>query len=76
MIVEIHTVLALLLVQLTGPDGQRIDLNPQEITSVREPRGGFDKEIHCLIHMADGKFIAVIETCAQVREKLGQEEQE
>lgn len=60
------------LVTLTGPGGQTIDVNPAEIVSLREPRGDshFDKDVHCLIHTADGKFISVIESCAAVRDKI------
>ena len=64
-------------VLLTGPGGQVIAVNPTEIVSLREPRGdNFDKDVHCLIHTADGKFIAVIETCEVVRGKITAEEQD
>ena len=65
---------AVALVQLTGPDSQRIDVNPAEVTSVREPRGvdagHWAKGTRCLVVMASGKFIAVAEDCASVRQRL------
>lgn len=60
----------LVLLQLHGPGGQNIFINPNEVTSVREPRSGedhFGKGVHCLVNTADGKFSAVVEDCATVR---------
>jgi hypothetical protein len=67
-----YALFAAALITLTGPGGQVIDINPAEIVSLREPRGDghFDKDVHCLIHTADGKFITVIETCQIVRERI------
>ena len=51
-------VLALALVQFTTPNGDRIDINSVEITSLREPHG--TTEMHwaqgtrCLIVMSNG----------------------
>jgi len=60
-------------IQLTGPDGQRIDLNPNQYVTTREPRVGdhFGKDVRCLINTTDGKFVTVTETCAEVRRRLG-----
>jgi hypothetical protein len=68
-------VVVITLVQLTGPDGkQRIDINPTEVTSIREPhgvdQGHWAKGTNCLVVMADGKFITVSEDCATVRQRL------
>jgi hypothetical protein len=65
------------LILLTGPDHQVVLINPDEVVSLREPRGTdqsthFAKGIACLIFTADGKYTAVIETCAAVRQKLEQ----
>jgi hypothetical protein len=67
----------LALVQLTGPDGkQRVDINPSEVTSIREPqgvdKGHWAKGTNCLVVMADGKFITTSEECAVVRRRLGE----
>jgi hypothetical protein len=60
------------LVYLTGPDDQRIEVNPETVVTVREPRGTqhLAKGIQCLIHTTDGKFITVKENCDIVRQKL------
>lgn len=64
--------LALHLVILTGPENQQIFVNPAEVVTIRRPRGPdhFDPSVKCLLHMADGKFVAVIETCETVTERL------
>lgn len=59
------------LLYLTGPDHQMIAINPAEIVSIRTPRDGhFPKGTRCLIHMVDGKFIAVVETCKAVENAI------
>jgi len=67
-------VLAVLFLQFTGPSGHRIDVNADEITSIREagafPSGHFAKGTHCLIVTTSGKFIAVMEPCDEVRRTL------
>jgi len=65
------TLIVLHLVKLTGPDGQLVEVNPQEIVSIRSPReGGVHPDVKCLLHTSDGKFIAVVETCTRVQELL------
>jgi hypothetical protein len=62
------------LVELTGPDKQIIEVNPEHVVQIREPRGNethFHPEIKCLIFTTDGKFTGVIETCEVVAEKFG-----
>jgi hypothetical protein len=70
--------LVVALIPFTGPDSQRIDLNPSEIVSVRPPRSTehFGEGIRCLIHTVDGKFVAVIEDCDTVRQRLNEANQE
>jgi hypothetical protein len=57
---------------------QRIDINPREVVSVREPRDAdhFAPGVKCLLHMADSKVVMVIESCAVVLEKLEEEGRE
>jgi hypothetical protein len=64
----------LALIELHGPDGHTIHVNPAEITSLRAPQtpGGFAKGTRCLITLTNRSFIAVAETCDQVRQKLEQ----
>ena len=67
-----HIIIAFHLVQLTGLDGQVIELNPDQVVSVRPVRemDHFGKGINCLIHTTDGKYLAVTETCDMVRNRL------
>jgi hypothetical protein len=58
----------LTLVELTGPDSQRIFVNPAEVTAVKEPRGGDTG--HCLLLMADGRLTTVAEACDEVRHAM------
>lgn len=68
-------VLALLLIPLSGPDGQVIWVNPVEIVSMRAPRtsSGLHEDIQCTLTMADGHFIALIDGCGVVSQKLNGE---
>lgn len=63
---------ALYLIRLHGPDGNEIDINPREITVMREKEQGkhLTPGVECAISMSDGKFVAVVETCDQVRQKI------
>jgi hypothetical protein len=70
---QLAEALVLSLVQLTGPDGQLVEVNPAHVVTVREPRnieGHFHNDVKCLVHLDDGKFVAVIEPCAVVRALL------
>ena len=68
-------VIAVTLIRLTGPAGQRIDINPADVTSIREPRGvdrgHWVAGTRCLVVMVNGKFIAVTEDCDTVRLMVG-----
>lgn len=68
--------LSVILLELTGPDKQMVEVNPSEITMIRQPRHDhrehFAPGTRCLIFTADGKYIAVIETCRQVNDMLKQ----
>lgn len=69
-----EVMLAVNLIVLTGPDQQRIEVNPDKVVTIRKPRGGEDGHFapgtKCLIHTTDGKFFVVIEDCETVRRKL------
>jgi hypothetical protein len=66
--------LVLHLVRLTGLDHQVILLNPESVIALKEPRGQksehFAEAVKCLVFTSDSKYTAVLETCAQVRDKL------
>lgn len=72
-------ILAMWLVHLTGPEGQLVELNPEAVVTLRDVRESdaahFAKGVKCLIHTTDGKFVAVIETCAKVRQLLLEDDQ-
>ena len=57
-----------------GPDGQKIDLNINEVSSVREIRESeaehFNKNVNCIVFMTNGKFIGTIESCTQIEESI------
>jgi hypothetical protein len=63
----------LTLVILMGFDGQEIEVNPDAIVSTRTPREDttLSEGVKCTLNTIDGKTISVIETCAEVRRKLG-----
>jgi hypothetical protein len=67
-----EVLLALQLVQFTGPDQQMIVINPQTVVNFRSPRGTdhFSAGTKCLIFTSDAKYIPVMESCDKVRELL------
>jgi hypothetical protein len=72
-------ILSLHLLVLHGPNGQEIDVNPNEITSLREPRQGSDehfaKGVRCLVRMTDGNINTVVEECRAIREMIEAKEE-
>jgi uncharacterized protein YlzI (FlbEa/FlbD family) len=63
---------AVLLIELTGLRGQKIEINPAEITSIHNPNGDHlvSKDVRCIVFTADGKFVSVRETCTEVIEQI------
>ena len=61
---------SLVLIEVHGPTGHKIYVNPLGITSIREPAdaspGHFASGTKCVLIMASGRFIAVSDTCTQV----------
>lgn len=57
-------------------DGREIHLNPKQVTSMREAQAdaadnkAFVGGLRCMVNLTDGKFVTVVETCAEVRDKL------
>jgi hypothetical protein len=64
--------LALVLIMLTGPGGQVVKINPDEVVSLRSPRSTdhMPRSVHCMVFTTDTKFIGVEETCAEADDKL------
>lgn len=63
------------LLELHGPDGQVVYVNPLEISSLRAPTAVdlhryFPRGTHCVVSTTNGKFVASVETCAAIRDKL------
>src|SRR5215472_4443469 len=64
------------LIELHGPQGQRLYVNPAEVTSVREPapanvdRRPFAPGTKCIVFLADGSFLGVRDACDEVRARL------
>jgi hypothetical protein len=64
---------AVFLLLLHAPDGQAIEINPHEVSSIREPPKGHDhvqKDVHCVVFMTNGKFIGVVEDCKTVVDRF------
>ena len=68
--------IAIVLILLHAPDGREIRVNPEQITSLRSASGEGNKyftgEVHCMIGLADGKFVTVVEPCDRVQTILEQ----
>lgn len=69
----LQIILAVNLIQFTGPENQVVEINPAQVVTTRKPRnteGHFNKNIKCLIHTTDGKYVAVVEDCEVVHQRL------
>jgi hypothetical protein len=63
----------LVMLILHSATGTEIVLNSKAITNLRNPEpgnGAFSPSVRCQINMSDGKFVTVIETCAEVKKLL------
>lgn len=61
------------LIILHTPPAERIDVNKDEIVMIREPRDNdslLSDNVNCIVLTTDGKFIGVVESCDEVREKI------
>jgi hypothetical protein len=68
-------IIALLL--LHGPTGREIRINPRNVTSLHAPTTPGHNQVvvkgaNCLVNTTDGKFISVVETCADVARMIGE----
>ena len=79
IVISILFVLYLNLIYVHGPDGQEIEINVHEVSSIRMPREGseghFAKNVECLVYMTNGKFIATKETCLDIRKQISELEE-
>jgi hypothetical protein len=70
-------IVAFKLVLLHGPGGQMIEINPDQVVTLREPRadeGHFPKGIRCIVNMTDGKLNVVQEDCSTIRDMIEEAE--
>jgi hypothetical protein len=59
------------LIHLHGYGGHNIFLNPEDVSSLRQPYNlthGYPAWVHCVVFMTSGKAIAVAEMCHQLIE--------
>ena len=69
----LFALLALRLVPFYGPDNQVIEINPEEVVAIREPRENettHHENVACVIYTSDGKFFGVREDCTTVAQRL------
>jgi hypothetical protein len=69
---------ATIMIVLHAVDGRELDINPSQVTSMREASAPdtpvvdkrFAANVRCMVSLADGKFITVVEECATIRAML------
>lgn len=69
----IATLVAVTLVELHGPTGHLLEVNPAAVSSLRAPidiKSHWAKNTRCVLVMTNGKYIAVTEDCLTVTQKL------
>jgi hypothetical protein len=71
MITILYVLVYYHLIQLHGPNGQAIDINPHAVSSLRDSsvvsEGHLAKGTKCLLFMSNGKTIGVSESCEEVK---------
>jgi hypothetical protein len=71
ILAELYAVISLILVH--APDGREIEINPKEISSIRnraDSEGHFAPNVKCVLSMTNGKFIATMEDCKTIVEMV------
>jgi hypothetical protein len=66
---------AVTLIMLHTPGGQPVEINPRLVTSLHHKLPGEDNKLitddaNCVVMLADGKFVAVTESCYEVRKLM------
>lgn len=67
------------LIVLHSVDGRETSVNPKQVTSLHASRDDQKNELitehaHCVVGLADGKFVSVVEPCGAVRKLLEEDE--
>lgn len=65
------------LLEVHGPDGQTTWLSERAISTLRQPNAVdlgrfFPAHTRCVIVTTNGKFVAAVETCQQLRDRMTQ----
>ena len=65
-----------LLIVLHMADGRIVLINPDQVTHLRSAREvpeadkTFTGAVKCMVNLADGKYVTVVEPCDAVRQKM------
>jgi uncharacterized protein YlzI (FlbEa/FlbD family) len=74
VVMNVTTVVATVLVQLSAPDGHPIWVNPNEVLELHAVRDAhrehFAPGAKCIIDMSDGKTLLTGEACDEVLKKI------
>jgi len=79
---DAFVLVALHFITVHAPDGQEMELNIAEISSIRKPQeqatdqSHFAKGTNCIMVMTNGKFIGTTETCTEVIKRIAASEKE
>jgi hypothetical protein len=63
------------LVVLHSIEGHEVTISPRQVTSLRaaipnKSNALIQEDVRCVVGLTDGKFVTVIESCAEVRARL------
>jgi hypothetical protein len=68
--------IAAFLLFLHGADGHDVRVASEQITALHSPSqprsAHYPEKAKCLINLADGKFVAVLESCPEIQRMLEQ----
>ncbi len=72
---DLLALIAIKLIIVHGLDGHAVTVNSDMVTSLiakraSAPRLLVNDRVACIINLADGKFLSVVETCDEVRRKM------
>lgn len=67
-LIVVALAVAIDLIVLHRSDGGEVTVNAEQITSLRTP--GAVAHARCLVGLTDGRFVGVLETCTEVRQRL------
>ena len=57
------------LITVHAANGDDMQLNTNEISSIRQPRDAethWGPQVHCVVVMSNGKFVGTLEDCATI----------